>query len=160
MLKKICILTSFIFIILLGGCSQESKFGVQQFTERMNGQYGTDFATADFVLGTDENKEKYLFCEKEDTLFALSLDTNDTIRGVGLLLTESMDINKGLDTFLQICCIFTGESEENQRATLINCGITQEKIKYADSNFVITVGKFKYSAICNDYSVTLFCDRV
>ena len=159
MLKKICIFLSLMCLLMFCGCSQEKKFGVQQFVERMNTQYGTEFATADFILGTDETQENYLFCEKEDMLISLSLDTNNTIKGVGLLLTESMDINYGIDTFLQICCVFTGENEENQRSTLVNCGITEEKIKYADSNFVITVGKFKYSVICNDYSVTLFCDR-
>lgn len=160
MIKKfllICICTVFIFLC---GCSQESKFGVQQFVERMNTQYGTDFATADFILGTDETGRNYLFCEKDKMLISLSIDANNTICGAGLVLTESMDINAGLNTFLQICCILTGEDEESQRATFKNCGITEEKIKYADSNFVITVGKFKYSVICNDYGVTLFCDRV
>ncbi len=160
MLKKICIILSVSCVIFFGGCSKESKFGIQQFVERMNTQYGTEFATADFILGTDKENSNYLFCDKDDMLISLLLDTNNTIRGVGLLLTESMDINEGLNTFLHICCVFTGESEDNQQATLTNCGITQEKIKYADSNFVITVGKFKYSVICNDYSVTLFCDRV
>lgn len=160
MLKKLCIAFSIICLFTFSGCSQESKFGVQQFTERINSQYETDYVTSDFILGTDENGENYLFCEKDDMLISLAIDTNNTISGVGLLLTESMDINAGLDTFLQICCVFTGESEDNQRATFLNCGITQEKLKYADSNFVITVGKFKYSVICNDYSVTLFCDRV
>lgn len=160
MLKKLCIFLSVICLFAFGGCSKESKFGVQQFTERMNNQYERDFSTADFILGTDEAGENYLFCEKGDMLISISLDTNNTIRGVGLVLTESMDINAGLDTFLQICCVFTGEEEESQRATFKNCGITEDKIKYADSNFVITVGKFKYSVICNDYGVTLFCDRV
>ena len=160
MIKKtlsICVCLVFIFLC---GCSQESKFGVQQFVESMNNQYATHFNTAEFVLGTDETGENYLFCEKEEMLLSLSLDANNTICGVGLVLTESMDINEGLNTFLQICCVLTGEDEGSQRATLKNCGITDEKIKYADSNFVITVGKFKYSIICNDYGVTLFCDRV
>lgn len=160
MLKKFMIICICFLLIFLCGCSQESKFGVQQFAERINKQYETDYMTSDFILGTDESGENYLFCDKGDMLISLSVDANNTIRGVGLLLTESMDINEGLNTFLQICCVFTGESEDNQRATFLNCGITQEKIKYADSNLVITVGKFKYSVICNDYSVTLFCDRV
>lgn len=160
MIKKLCIILSAICLFIFGGCSKESKFGVQQFTARMNEQYGTDFATADFIFGTNEADESYLFCQREELMISLSLDNNNTIRGVGLLLTESMDIKEGLDTFLQICCVFTGQDDENQRATLKNCGITEEKIKYADSNFVITVGKFKYSVICNDYSITLFCDRV
>jgi len=151
---------SIICLFAFGGCSQESKFGIQQFTERMNNQFETNLQTADFILGTDENGESYLFCENGNSLISLSVDTNNFIKGVGLLITESMDINQCLDTYLQMCCVFTGESEDNQRATLKNCGITEEKIKFADSNIVITVGKYKYSVICNDYSVTLFCDRV
>lgn len=160
MIKKILSICACMVFIFLCGCSQESKFGVQQFTERMNTQYGTEFTTADFILGTDDAGGNYLFCEKDEMLISLSLDTNNTICGAGLVLTESMDINAGLNTFLRICCVLTGEDEENQSATFKNCGITEDKIKYADSNFVITVGKFKYSVICNDYSVTLFCDRV
>lgn len=159
MLKKFTMICVCLALIFLCGCSKENKFGVQQFVERMNNQYENDFTTSDFILGTDEAGENYLFCEKDEMLISLSLDTNNSICGVGLVLTESMDINDGLDTFLQICCVMTGEDEENQRATFKNCGFTADKIKYADSNFVITVGKFKYSVICNDYGITLFCDR-
>lgn len=160
MFKKIMLSFICLSIILLCGCSQESKFGVQQFVERMNSQYETDYTTDEFILGTDNNGENYLFCDRNGILITLSPDTNNTIRGVGLTITESMDINIGLNTFSQICSVFTGKTESEQQTILTDCGITADKIKYADSNFVITIGKYKYSVICNDYSVTLFCDRV
>lgn len=114
MLKKFMIFCICFALISLCGCSKESKFGVQQFTERMNSQFETDFATADFILGTDEEGESFLFCEKGEMLLSLSIDTNNTIKGVGLLITESMDINSAIDTFCKMCSVFTGESEENQ----------------------------------------------
>lgn len=160
MLKKFMLSFICLTLIILCGCSQESKFGVQQFVERMNTLYETDFTTDEFILGTDNEDKNYLFCDRNGILMSLSIDTNNTICGVGLTITESMDINIGLDTFLQISSVFTGKTEDEQNAILTDCGITADKIKYADSNFVITIGKYKYSVICNDYSVTLFCDRV
>lgn len=160
MLKKITVWLICLALITLCGCSQESKFGVQQFVERMNTLYETDYTTDEFILGNTEDGKSYLFCDRNGILLALSIDTNNALCGVGLTITESMDINIGLDTFLQICGVFTGKSEDEQKEILIKCGITDDKIEYADSNFVITVGKYKYSVVCNDYSVTLFCDRV
>lgn len=160
MLKKFILTFLCLSLFLLCSCSQESKFGVQQFVERMNTQYETDFTTDEFILGTDIDGKNYLFCDRNGILITLLPDANNTICGVGLTITESMDINIGLDTFLQISTVFTSKSESEQQAILTDCGITPDKIKYADSNFVITIGKYKYSVICNDYSVTLFCDRV
>ena len=158
MIKKI---TALICILLcLCGCSQEEKFGLEQFVSRMNEQYNTTYKTADFMLGTDAENKKYLFCDSSEGLISLSLDSNNDIIGVSLLINESMDINDGINTFCKICSVFTGSDENIQRSTLTNCQITSDTIKYADSNMVITVGKYKYTVVCNDYSVTLFCDRV
>lgn len=158
MIKKITILT--VVFLLLCGCSKETKFGIEQFVSRMNEQYKTTYKTADFMFGTNENDEKYLFYDSIDGLITLSLDNNNDIKGVSLLINESMDINEGVNTFCRLCCIFTGTDEETQRSTLSNCTITADTIKYADSNIVITVGKYKYTVVCNEYSVTFFCDRV
>lgn len=157
MVKKIVALVC--LLLLLCGCSQESKFGIQQFTTRMNEQYETTYKTADFVLGTDANNNKYMFCESNEGLISLSLDDNNDIKGISLLINESMDINEGINTFCRLCCVFTGNDDETQRSILSQCTITADTIKYADSNMVITVGKYKYTVVCNDYSVTLFCDR-
>ena len=135
MLKKFMLSFICLTLIILCGCSQESKFGVQQFVERMNTLYETDFTTDEFILGTDNEGKNYLFCDRNGILINLSIDTNNTICGVGLTITESMDINIGLDTFLQISSIFTGKTEDEQNAILTDCGITANKIKYADSTF-------------------------
>lgn len=160
MFKKIMLSFICLSLIFLCGCSKESKFGIQQFVERMNTLYETDFTTDEFILGTDNEGKNYLFCDRNGILITLLPDTNNTICGVGLTITKSMDINIGLNTFSQISSVFTGKTEDEQNAILTDCGITANKIKYADSNLVITIGKYKYSVICNDYSVTLFCDRV
>lgn len=126
----------------------------------MNEQYETTYKTADFMLGTDENGKKYLFCDNSYGLTSLSLDSDNRIIGVGLLINESMDINDGINTFCNICCIFTDNDESTQQEILAQCRITVDTIKYADNNTVITVGKYKYTVVCNEYSVTFFCDRV
>ena len=158
MIKKI---TALICILLcLCGCSQEEKFGLEQFVSRMNEQYNTTYKTADFMLGTDAENKKYLFCDSSEGLISLSLDSNNDIIGVSLLINESIDINKGINTFLNICCIFKGNDEKSEKKIFTDCNITDHTIKYADNNTVITVGKYKYTVVCNEYSVTFFCDRV
>ena len=158
MIKK---LTALICVLLcLCGCSQEEKFGLEQFVSRMNEQYNTTYKTADFMLGTDAENKKYLFCDSSEGLISLSLDSNNDIIGVSLLINESIDINKGINTFLNICCIFKGNDEKSEKKIFTDCNITDHTIKYADNNTVITVGKYKYTVVCNEYSITFFCDRV
>lgn len=158
-MKKLFIILILAVIFLFSACSKESKFGIEQFTERMNSQFGTNYNTADFILGTDSEGEKYMLYEEGDTLISVSLDANGTIKGAALLVTDGGDIAGCIDTYKKVCCVLTGDDEPTQSSTLTNCGITADKIKYADSNTVNTVGKYKYTAICNTSSVTLFCER-
>ena len=157
MIKKIIAL--FCILLCLCGCSQEEKFGLEQFVTRINEQFRTTYKTSDFMLGENADN-KYLFCNSNDGLISLSLDSNNDIIGASLLINESMDINQGINTFLNICCIFKGNDREKEMQVFNDCNITAHTIKYADSNMVITVGKYKYTVVCNEYSVTFFCDRV
>lgn len=158
MIKKlICLIC---ILLTLCGCSQEQKFGLEQFVSRINKQFETTYKTSDFMLGTDENGKRYLFCDNDYGLTTLSLGTDNSIIGVGLLINESMDTNDAINTFCNICCVFTGNDKSTQQEILTQCQITGDTIKYADNNTVITVGKYKYTVVCNEYSITLFCDRV
>ena len=103
MIKKI---TALICVLLcLCGCSQEEKFGLEQFVLRMNEQYNTTYKTGDFMLGTDTKNQKYLFCDNNDGMISLSLDSNNDIIGVSLLINDSIDINKGLNTFVDLILV-------------------------------------------------------
>ena len=158
MIKKIIAL--FCILLCLCGCSQEEKFGLEQFVTRINEQFSTTYKTSNFMLGENADNNKYLFCNSNDGLISLSLDSNNDIIGASLLINESMDINQGINTFLNICCIFKSNDREKEIQVFNDCNITAHTIKYADSNMVITVGKYKYTVVCNEYSVTFFCDRV
>ena len=91
-MKKLFIILILAVIFLFSACSKESKFGIEQFTERMNSQFGTNYNTADFILGTDSEGEKYMLYEEGDTLISVSLDANGTIKGAALLVTDGGDI--------------------------------------------------------------------
>ncbi|MGN0569157.1 MAG: hypothetical protein ACI4N4_01480, partial [Candidatus Fimenecus sp.] len=80
-MKKQFLILILTLICIFSACSKESKFGIEQFAERMNSQFGTDYNTTDFVLGTDSDGEKYMLYEEGDTLISVSLDTNGTIKG-------------------------------------------------------------------------------
>ena len=159
MYKRILLVFLSIMLVFLCACSKENKFGVEQFVDRMNSQFEYSLNTADFILHIDENENNNLFCELDSSLITLSLDNNNDIKGISLLSTDSQNIANTLDFFCDMCCVFTGNDYDTQKAILDNCNIKTDTIKYADSNNVITVGKYKYTIVCNKYSVTLFCDR-
>lgn len=146
-------------LVFLCACSKENKFGVEQFVDRMNSQFEYSLNTADFILYIDENENNNLFCELDTSFITLSLDNDNDIKGISLLHTDSQDIANTLNFFCHMCCVFTSNDYDTQKATLENCQINTDTIKYADSNNVITVGKYKYTVVCNQYSIALFCDR-
>lgn len=159
MFKKVVALIFTLSFIFLCACSRESKFGAEQFVDRMNRSFETDYLTSEFLLGNSDNGDEYLFSERGNSLITLFLDTNSNIKGVSVLMADNGDINSLINTYLQLCCVLTGNSVEDQSAILQNCGITADNVNFADSNIVITVGKYKYVAIENNYSITLICER-
>lgn len=157
--KTLTFFLIFTFIVLCG-CSKEDKFGVEQFVDRMNYQFKYELDTKSFILGINENENNNLFYERDTSFITLSLDANNNINGVCLLITDSETISDSLTFFCEMCCVFTGNDIETQKSIFTSYKINEETIKFADNNTVITVGKYKYTIVCNNYSVTLFCDRV
>ena len=146
-------------MLLFCGCSKENKFGVQQFVERLNNQYEYTLNTTDFILGKNGDTNS-LFCEKENHLISLSLNDKNNIVGVSLLVTSPDEIENIISTFCKLSSILTNSDYIDQYAILTKCEITVDKIKFADNSFVATIGKYKYTVVCNEYSVTLFCDKI
>ena len=159
MCKKFLIFSLICALCFLCGCSKESKFGVEQFVHRMNTQFEYGFDTSLFILGIDENNENNLFYETESSLFTLSLDSNNNIIGVCLLETDAQKTSETIRLFSHMCSVFTGNDYETQCSIFSSYKINEDTIKFADNNTVITVGKYKYTIVCNQYSITLFCDR-
>ncbi len=158
-MKKILLLSLTVFMIFMSSCSRESKFGIEQFVTRMEKDYEVVLNTSDFLLG-ETNGEEFLFYESGNRITTLSLDSNNKIKGISLLLIPDENIESAVVSFCQICSVFTGNTYEVQSQIFKDGKITAEYINYADSNMVITVGRYKYTVVCNDYSVTLFCDKV
>ena len=159
MCKKFLIFSLICALCFLCGCSKESKFGVEQFVHRMNTQFEYGFDTSLFILGIDENNENNLFYETESSLITLSLDSNNNIIGVCLLETDAQKTSETIRLFSHMCSVFTGNDYETQCSIFSSYKINEDTIKFADNNTVITVGKYKYTIVCNQYSITLFCDR-
>lgn len=160
MYRKIFATIISFMLIFFCGCSKESKFGIEQFADRMNSQFEYDLNTGDFILGIDEKENNNLFYESENYLITLSLDNDNNIKGICLLFTDTQNTTEYIDLFSKMCSVFTENDLDSQNSILANCDITADKIKFADNNRVITVGKYKYTVVCNEYSVTLFCDRI
>lgn len=158
MKKLLSILLAFIIIILCG-CSKMSKFGIQQFVERMNNDFNTDLTTAEFILNKN-SEANFLFTTREGKMLALSLDNDDNIKGISLLITADESLDDGQKLYCQLCSIFTGNDLKEQKDIFNEANFLSDKIKFADSNSIITVGRYKYSIICNEYAVTFFCDKI
>lgn len=158
-MKKLLAFLMVFITIFFSACSKEGKFGIQQFTERMNKTYETDYKTKDFALST-RNNTNFLFYTEKDTMLSLFLDNDNNIKGISLLVTADGNIENAINTYCQMCSIFTGKDYESQVEIFTESEFFDDKIKFADGNSLITVGRYRYSVICNNYSITFFCNRV
>ena len=48
----------------------------------------------------------------------------------------------------------------NQIKIFNDADFLSEEIKFADGNSIITVGRYKYTIVCNSYTITFFCDKI
>lgn len=159
-MKKLLAFFTVFIIIFFNGCSKEEKFGVEQFVDRINQNYETEYKTSDFLLGKNQNEENCLFYEQGNTMIALLLNNENQITGTGLLITDDSNTQEYINEFCRISSILTNSEYVKQNEILEQCGIDKNSIKLTDSNWIITVGKYEYSVVCNNYSITLFCERV
>lgn len=159
-MKKLLALFIVFIIIFFNSCSKEEKFGVEQFIDRINKNYNTEYSTSDFLLGKNQREENCLFYEQENSMIVLILNNENLITGTGLLITDDSNIQEYINDFCRISSTITNSDYTKQSEILEQCGINTDNIKKTDSNWIITVGKYKYSVVCNNYSITLFCERV
>lgn len=159
-MKKLLALFIVFIIIFFNSCSKEEKFGVEQFVDRINKNYNAEYSTSNFLLGKNQQEENCLFYERENSMVVLILNKENLITGTGLLITDDSNIQEYINDFCRISSTITNSDYTKQSEILEQCGINTDNIKKTDSNWIITVGKYKYSVVCNSYSITLFCERV
>ena len=158
-MKKLLALFIVFIIIFFNSCSKEEKFGVEQFVDRINKNYNTEYSTSDFLLGKNQREENCLFYEQENSMIVLILNNENLITGTGLLITDDSNVQEYINDFCRISSTITNSDYTKQSEILEQCGINTDNIKKTVSNWIITVGKYKYSVVCNNYSITLFCER-
>ena len=158
-MKKLLAFIMVFITVFLCSCSKESKFGVQQFVERMNETFSTDYTTSEFML-SEKNDDNLLFMTRENNMITLPLDEKNNIKGLSLLITADGNIEKAKKLYCQMCSIITGNDYDNQLKIFNEANFFSDTIKFADGNSLITVGRYKYTIVCNDYAITFFCDRV
>jgi hypothetical protein len=158
-MKKLLAILMIFITIFLCSCSKESKFGVQQFVERMNENFQTDYNTSEFML-SEKNDENFLFLTRESNMITLTLDGDNNIKGISLLITADGNIENSKKLYCQMCSVLTGNSYENQLKIFIESEFFSDKIEFADGNSVITVGRYKHTIVSNSYAITFFCDKI
>lgn len=158
-MKKLLAILIVIITILFCSCSKESKFGIEQFVNRMNNTYDTDYTTGDFLL-SKKNDESFLFFTRGNQMLSLSLDEKNNIKEISLLITADNDITDTKKLFCQMCSIFTGNDYNTQYKIFNDSDFFNENIKFTDGNSQITVGRYKYTVVCNSYAITFFCEKI
>lgn len=158
-MKKLLAIIMVFISLFLCSCSKESKFGVQQFVERMNDTFMTDYTTSEF-LQSKKNDDSFLFLTREHNMITLLLDIDNNIKGISLTITADGNIENAKNLYCQMCSVFTCNDYEIQCKIFSDSDFLNESIKFADSNSLITVGRYKYTVVCNSYAITLFCDKV
>ena len=113
-----------------------------------------------FLLGKNQQEENFLFYEEDNTMVILILNNENQVVGTSLLITDNNIMEEYINKFCRMASILTNLDYQKQIEILEQCEINESNIKNTDSNFTITVGKYKYSVVSNNYSITLFCERV
>ena len=158
-MKKLLAIIMVFISLFLCSCSKESKFGVQQFVERMNDTFMTDYTTSEF-LQSEKDGDNFLFLTRGNNMLNLLLDDDNNIKGISLLITADGNIENAKKLYCQMCSVFTCNDYETQCKIFSDSDFLNESIKFADGNSVITVGRYKYTIVSNSYAITLFCDKV
>ena len=158
-MKKLLVLLLVFISVFLCSCSKESKFGVQQFVERMNNTFETDYTTSEFMQ-SEKNDDNLLFLTRNNEMLCLLLDDENDIKGISLLITAECDIENSKKLYCQMCSIFTGNDYETQYEIFNEADFLNKDIKFADGNSIITVGRYKYTIVSNNYAITFFCDKI
>ena len=157
-MKKLLAILLVVITIFFTSCSKETNFGIEQFVDRMNKAYETNLETSKFRL-SQRKDDNFLFFTDNTSMMSFVLDKQNNIKNISLLITADHNIEDGKNTFCEMCSIFTGKSIESQMKTLKEFELFQD-IKFADGNSTITVGRYKYTIVCNDYSITFMCNRI
>ena len=157
-MKKLLAILLVVITIFFCSCSKELNFGIEQFVDRMNKTYETNLETGNFRLSQREDNN-FLFYSDNASMMSFVLDKKNNITSISLLITADHNIEDAKDIFCKMCTIFTGHDLKSQMNTL-NKSKLFHNIKFADGNNTITVGRYKYSVICNNYSITFFCEKV
>ena len=157
-MKKLLAILLIVITIFLCSCSKESDFGIEQFVDRMNKNYETNLETNKFS-SSQRDGDNFLFYSDNSSMMSFMLDNQNNIRSISLLITADYSIEKAKDTFCKMCSIFTGKNFESQTKEIRESDL-YNNIKFADGNNKITVGRYKYSVICNNYSITFFCEKI
>ncbi len=158
-MKKVLAIFMVIITLSLCSCSKESKFGIQQFVERMNESFETDYTTNEFML-SEMDDEQVLFMTRKSYMLSLTLDDDTNIRGISILITDEADVQNAIITYVQLCSVLTGNDYESQLKIFDETSFLSDNIKFADGNSLITVGRYKYTVVCNEYAITLFCEKI
>lgn len=161
MRKKISLFLVFTLLIVLCGCSRETKMGIGEFSERINKDYELIIEEQSILLEKD-GENNTVYCNINSFLYVFYLGSNNNIRKIAAMLPKEKEgeLTAFLSDFEKCVSVFTLNSADSVKQTFEECKISAENIKFTDGNQLNTVGKFKYSVVTSEFSVTLFCERV
>ncbi len=159
--KKISILLVITLLFSMCGCSRETKMGIGEYCDRIHKDYGITINENSLLL--EKNGDiNTVYCNLNSSLLVFYLGNNNNISGIAGMLSKDNEgeLSTFLDNFQKCVSVFTMNSEDSVKNIFDECKITAKSIKFTDGNRQYTVGKFKYSVVTNEQSITVFCKRV
>lgn len=161
MRKKISFILVITFIILMCGCSRETKMGIGEYCDRIHKDYAITIDEESILL-EKSGESNTVYCNLNSSLLVFYLGNNNNISGIAGMLSKNNEgeLSAFLEDFQKCVSVFTLNSADSVKKTFDECKITADSIKFTDGNKLYTVGKFKYSVITNEQSITVFCERV
>ena len=160
MQKRISILLVFAFLFSMCGCSRETKMGIGEYFDRIHTDYGITIDEKSLLLekGSDSNTA---YCNLNSFLLVFYLGSTNNITGIAGMISKDKENNLSsfFDDFQKCVSVFTMSDKSSVEKTFKECKFTADSIKFTDGNSIFTVGKFKYSIITSEQSITVFCER-
>ncbi len=160
MRKKIALFLVLTVLTVMCGCSKETKMGFGEFSDRINNDFDLTLEESSISLEKENEKNK-IYCKLDSYLLVFYLGNNNNISGfAGMLPKENEDeLPEFLEAFGKCVSVFTLSPLHDVKSLFKECKITADNIKFTDGNQQNTVGKFRYSVVMSDISVTVFCER-
>ena len=156
-IKKYMSLIVVVLLVFLSGCTQSSRFGMQELARRIGIENEKYAFTAEGAFLSDGYWHIPFSCvQADDLLLSCKEDTNGNL--LQILLTAEKDTAPAADfiAFSKVLTkVFFGVSDYQAAAIAENAGLTDESVLFTDHTDTQTHGRYSFTFFSTPVSVTV-----